>query len=466
MGKQNRQRRADKKRRRGPTERSHAGWSENSSTRPGASFGGRSDSSAFRSESRDHEAMLKQALFLVLDAARQTGQPRLDEALDMFEELGQNIAGSAVVPKFLANAFDDQLGQCWHDGWQPADVMRLAQRHLDSSAALVARLSIANEARLSAAPGVQVPDEWADQLADIVLPNRDQLDHWLAGGDGHDPARRRTRLRTAASLLVLLWTVPKLPRLIPEPRQWPRGVERVDAHRNHLDPKMLEKVRALLAKAESTDFEEEATSLTAKAQELIAKHAISRALLDASRTETSAEDRPTGRRIGIDDPYAGEKSLLLTCVAEPNNCRCVWYKELGFSTVFGFAEDIDSVELLYTSLLVQATTAMVAHGSQRDRYGRSHTRSFRQSFLVSFATRIGERLQQTTDDVVEAATREHGASLVPVLASRAHVIDDAFDEVFGRTSHVTHSARNQSGWAAGRVAADLAEFGAGPSLRQ
>ena len=40
------------------------------------------------------------------------------------------------------------------------------------------------------------------------------------------------------------------------------------------DPKITERVRALLAKAESTTFPDEAEAFTAKAQELIAQHAI------------------------------------------------------------------------------------------------------------------------------------------------------------------------------------------------
>jgi hypothetical protein len=40
-------------------------------------------------------------------------------------------------------------------------------------------------------------------------------------------------------------------------------------------------VRALLAKAESTTYPEEADALTAKAQELMARHSIDRAMLDA-----------------------------------------------------------------------------------------------------------------------------------------------------------------------------------------
>jgi hypothetical protein len=56
--------------------------------------------------------------------------------------------------------------------------------------------------------------------------------------------------------------------------------------------------------------------------------------------------------------------------------------------VIGFPADLDAVELLFTSLLVQANTAMLRAGAKRDQYGRSRTRAFRQSFLMSYAIRM------------------------------------------------------------------------------
>jgi hypothetical protein len=58
-------------------------------------------------------------------------------------------------------------------------------------------------------------------------------------------------------------------------------------------------------------------------------------------------------------------------------------------------------------------------GAKRDRHGRSRTRAFRQSFLVAYAIRIGERLEGVTDDAERRAVAEApGRSLLPVLAAR------------------------------------------------
>ncbi|WP_341865379.1 DUF2786 domain-containing protein [Kitasatospora cheerisanensis] len=163
---------------------------------------------------------------------------------------------------------------------------------------------------------------------------------------------------------------------------------------------MLGRIRALLAKAESTGFPEEAEALTAKAQELMARHSIDEALLSAGGPSA---DEPAALRIGVDNPYEGPKTMLLDAVAAANRCRVVWAKEFGFCTLIGFDADLDAVELLYTSLLVQATSAMQRAGSRKHKDGAARTKAFRQSFLVAYAARIRERLAEATERATEDA---------------------------------------------------------------
>jgi hypothetical protein len=117
------------------------------------------------------------------------------------------------------------------------------------------------------------------------------------------------------------------------------------------------------------------------------------------------------------------------------------------------------VELLFTSLLVQATRAMTQVIARPDRYGRNTTRSFRQSFLTAYAGRIGQRLATATEDVNrEMAETAGGGNLLPVLAARSDAVQDAFGKRFpDLTSHVT-KVSNRAGWISGRAAADLASL--------
>lgn len=261
----------------------------------------------------------------------------------------------------------------------------------------------------------------------------------LAGGRATVAAES---LAVAVEVLALLLSLPALPRLGAAPSRRPQNT------------RVLEKVRALLAKAESTTFPEEAEALSAKAQELMARHAI-----DSAMVATGAGgDGPTGVRVPVDDPYAGAKSILLSEVAAANRCRAVWSKGLGFSTVLGFESDLEFVDVLYTSLLVQATSAMVAAGSQVDRSGRSRTRSFRQAFLLAYASRIGQRLREAEAAGRAAAAEEYGEALVPVLADRSAAVRAAEAEAFPHLVSRSVSVSNAAGWAAGKAAADLASL--------
>ncbi len=90
---------------------------------------------------------------------------------------------------------------------------------------------------------------------------------------------------------------------------------------------------------------------------------------------------------------------------------------------------------------------------------RRRTRSFRQSFLVAYAGRIGERLGEAAADAVDAGRERHGEALLPVLASRLGAVDDARDTAFPELGRHRVSATDAAGWTAGRVAAELAHLG-------
>src|SRR5690606_28975285 len=150
-----------------------------------------------------------------------------------------------------------------------------------------------------------------------------------------------------------------IPPVSGRPGAWqaPVGVGR--ARRRSSDP-VIAKVRALLAKAESTDFPEEAETFSAKAQELITRHAIDRALVEASAAADA--EAPIARRVPVDDPHAQAKVHLLGQIALANRCHAVWADGYGLATLIGFADDVESVELLFASLLVQASRTLAALG--------------------------------------------------------------------------------------------------------
>jgi len=221
-----------------------------------------------------------------------------------------------------------------------------------------------------------------------------------------------------------------------------------------IDPGVLHKVRSLLAKAESTTFAEEAEALTAKAQALMDRHAIDRAVLAAA---SGAAGGPEGRTVVIEAPYARPKFQLLSELALANRCRAVLDTRSGVATVVGFPEDQESVEVLFTSLLVQATRAMLQRGTD----ARARSRAYRQAFLLAYATRIGQRLRAAAEEAVAEASRAHGPSLVPVLQGREDAVDRHLAESFPRLRQMRVTASDPAGYAAGHAAAERARLHGG-----
>jgi hypothetical protein len=434
VGKNNRQRRADQRRQRSRHDRPQQGP--------------RTDFSA-----RD---LAEYVIFEAAEAAERGYGADVDISIDALVNFVDDPQRDAIAAAAMTTCLTNTLRSAWEGGWQPADVVRAATKRLGRRWTDLAARVIAAEARMSAAPSIDVPPDWAEQLRHLPPGNSAEL-VWA------DPQA----LRDGVALLGMLMHLPRLPLLLTPPSGWGRsqGAGRASAAdrfphtgraaTGQTDSKMLAKVRALLAKAESTDFEDEADALTAKAQELMARHAIDQAMVTGANTG----ETPCGRRIGIDDPYALGKVNLLGAVAKANRCHSVWMEHYGFSTVFGFSSDLDIVDLLYTSLLVQATRAMTAVGSVRDGTGRSRTRSFRQSFLIAFSGRIGERLQAATAVATQEADVAHGGTLLPVLAGRNAAVDDAFEAAFPHLRQTSMRVSNHAGWLAGRAAADLANLG-------
>ena len=350
------------------------------------------------------------------------------------------------------------VAAAWERGWQPFDLHRFVQRQVGADAARLLREVMATDAATYADLGRRVAQGWMGQLEDIgVVADRGDLAAALdCAGTGRGDADDVT-----FGLLGVLHTLPTIPRLVDPPSAWVEGQVRPTGD---VPAGLLAKVRALLAKAESTTFDAEAEAYTAKAQELMARHRIDRALL--ADAEPVQDDDVVARRIGIDDPYASAKYLLLAGLAEVNGARAVWSKALGSATVFGFPVELDIIEELFTSLLVQATAAMQREGSKEDAYGRSRTKAFRRSFLMAYGDRVAQRLRHSVEDTVTTVAAETGTDLVPILAARDEAVAARVDDVFPRLRSMSSSISDAEGMFAGRLAADRADLSAGPPIER
>ncbi|SOD75687.1 Protein of unknown function [Streptomyces sp. 1222.2] len=380
-----------------------------------------------------------------------------DAALDTGASL---LAADPAADGELARRGREFVAGAWRRGWQPADVVRFVRRELeDEHVTLLARLVVEEHEDAygrgrTAGRQPSAGPRWAAQLDEIreltTRPTR---------------ADRFSYATTALELYRLLLRLPTLESL-------DRPQETGGAQNSpHPESRMLGRIRALLAKAEATGFPEEAEALSAKAQELMARHSIDEALLAA---RAHGANTPGACRIGVEPPYETAKAVLLDAVARANRCEAVWNADLGFSTVVGFEADLEAVELLHTSLLVQATTAMTKAEAAQRRSGRKRTKTFRQSFLAAYAHRIGDRLAEVAEAQVAEAEAEgvgaHGTGgplqdLLPVLAARDVAVREQVGRMFPDT--VTTRVRGVSdlaGWQQGAEAADRAQVRARPRL--
>ncbi len=330
-----------------------------------------------------------------------------------------------------------QVRSGWARGWQPIELHRQGYRGCSSKVAgrLIA-LAIAVDH--ASRRGEQLDPSWRAQVESLQLPRATGADGWLTGFTAHERLDRATAMRTVVDSLHNLVALRSLHRL-------------PDLDAAVADP-ILARIRALLAKAESTTFEAEALAFTVKAQELMTKHAIDSAAVHGARTRHAGG--PTVIRVPIDSPYSGAKARLLGVVASASRCRSVECSGVGLAEVIGTPSDVAAVELLFTSLLVQAQTALTqAPGS---------TRAYRSSFLYAYALRIGERLREINDTVMAAAVTEHGDGFLPVLRSQAAAVEEFIDERYGKLRTVSSRGRaDPAGWAGGRAAADRAKLAFG-----
>lgn len=338
------------------------------------------------------------------------------------------LAADPAADAELARRGEDFVATAWRRGWQPADVVRLVRRELEDAHVRLAAALIRAQAGRDRPRGRR----WADQLAALpAAPER--------------TADRFSYATAALELYRLLLRLPALEPLEDESRRAPGPAA----------SRTLTRIRALLAKAEATGYPEEAEALTAKAQELMARHSVDEALLAAG---APAPDVPGACRIGVEPPYEQAKAVLLDAVATANHCRAVWNEPLGFSTVVGFEADLEAVELLHTSLLVQATHAMTRAEAAQRAGGRKRTKTFRQSFLAAYAHRVGDRL-------AAAAETQVTQDLLPVLATRETAVTGRLERMFPETTTTRlRGVSDAEGWTEGARAADRAEVRARPRL--
>jgi hypothetical protein len=218
---------------------------------------------------------------------------------------------------------------------------------------------------------------------------------------------------------------------------------------------LLARVRALLTKAERTENEHEREAYNVKAAELMAKYGIDRALL----AETDPDSDWLGDRIvPMDGQWVTEKAILLHQVALNMRCRAVKTKRYDRVRVhlFGYESDLDRVDVMFTSLLVQAALELAVVQVPRN----ENPTVYRRSWWLGFARVVGDRLAQAEAKAQRAATSGPDDNrLALVLVGRDQRVLNEVVEFYPNLRSTTTRVGSSAGWSAGKAAGQRADLG-------
>jgi hypothetical protein len=249
------------------------------------------------------------------------------------------------------------------------------------------------------------------------------------------------------------------------------------------DDRMVERISALLAKAESTDSEHEREALMAKAQELAARHSIDLAL--AAARDGRTDQQPVVERIVFDGDHSNRNLkkhlvLLMSAVARANDVRMDVLNRADGVVLYGYPSDVRMAQAIWASLALQmasAVTAWMRTGAWRrqamvrhDRWGPEavpmDARVARRSFYEGFVHRIGERLKEAREAAEQQSVREDsgrpGAGAALVLADKRGRVADFYSaesRARGTWRPSSSGALAPEASRAGRTAASSASLG-------
>lgn len=194
--------------------------------------------------------------------------------------------------------------------------------------------------------------------------------------------------------------------------------------------KTINRVLALLAKAEGNTTEAEAEALVAKAAELMARDEISEAML--ARAKGLDVDEVTTLALTFRGVTSHAQRELFFAVGRACEFKLIQVGEDRRleGTWVGFKRDLHAAEVLLTSLLIQqatATKAWQAENPAANFYSRFDRDVARRSFMTSFAYEVGNRLTRIRRETARAVAEERGDRRTDVAAAasddRAEVTD-------------------------------------------
>lgn len=232
---------------------------------------------------------------------------------------------------------------------------------------------------------------------------------------------------------------------------------------------IIERIQKLLTKAERTDNPAEAEAFFAKAAALQSKHAIDEIMLNAAAGKK--RDDIITKEFPFTGGYARANIMMLDALGKVLNCRVIivtnWSSNKSKAEtgrVHGFRSDIERLEILFSSLMIQATRQLKPWAKEHTYSHQTAAQKYqaRKSFLIGFGLGAAQKLKEAMTEVVDSTP---GSGLV--LVDRKDQVDRHVDDSYGKlgtTSTKRDYAAEGHGRRAGRNA-DLGQRGVGGTQR-
>src|SRR5664280_2980372 len=200
----------------------------------------------------------------------------------------KSAVSRSATERLFADYLRSVVSRAWHRGWQPVDLVRVVSHQLSTRHVGLAGDAIA--AQMQHYIPSTIDPGWTSQLSDLAAevwwrPDQNHLQAWAQA----QCVEWSTVVSCALEVLDLIAGLPDLEKLIPVPGSARPTGATAQPQRAAIDERVLSRIRALLAKAESSTFPAEAETFTAGAQALMARHSIDHALLAALDQSSSEE---------------------------------------------------------------------------------------------------------------------------------------------------------------------------------
>lgn len=224
-------------------------------------------------------------------------------------------------------------------------------------------------------------------------------------------------------------------------------------------------IKALLAKAESTDSEAEAEALNQKAYQLMAKYGIEQALL-----EDQGVTNPEAQRVYLEvkGTYHNRRVLLMTGLARALGCKRYISTSKGrqkssWAVVYGMPADIERLEILFKSLDLQLGVALKKSLKNKPSY--VHGKTWSVNFITAFIAKVVERVEAAEATANEEETQFGDGRFAVVLRSNQAKVLSLFEgDNLKLTSVKMAGTRSSAGLGEGRRAGERASLGGSASV--